>query len=1095
MQRNDAAACRPAERDSTLVFEDLSLQRDTIDAFQPEPYPIPRYIQPGSATVYVNGTPADTTRYTLNLDAATLAFDPSLDPDDELVLSYRAWPLSASSRVQGDTEGRAPPEERIADPDTAATPESAYDPFEGVRLQRSGSISRGIVGGTQRDARLESGLRLDLEGELTDEVFVRATLTDEDTPIQPDGTTQRLSEFDRVFIEIDAPPGTAQLGDVEASFQESPFAAYERLLQGGQLRSTAFDVGPAQVQAQVTGAVTRGIFRRQDIQAEDGVQGPYRLRGREGEPFIVITAGSERVFLDGERLERGESNDYVIDYARSEITFTSNRVITSDQRITVEFQYTATPFTRSLLGTEADAALWHRDDGSARLEVGATVLREADSGDFAAALGLSPEDSTALANAGTDDITRPGATRVEFDPESPFVQYRRDTVEGPDGTPDTIFVALTERPPEDEPVFRVQFTRVGAGQGSYQRGATQQNGIAYTYVGPGEGRYSPERPLPRPQAQRVASVRAATEPWPGLRLSAHWAQSQVDANRFAPGSDTETQAQAYRIRLNTDPQPIAMAAQELGTVEANWTREVRQAQFEPFELTRPVEFNRQWNVARSGAELPDTLRAQGQESTDVVEAAWNPTSAARLAGEWGQLSIGGAFQSTRWQGTAGYNPEAGLSGQYQGTWIRSERAGERGRWIRQTARLSRAGSERWRPEIESRFERRTQRLQADSLTNDSFQLWEATPRLTFDPARWTLTASGGLRVEREGAEGGLRASARAWQAGVQAQYAADGPTRLDLQGRYRTRSVRDFFRLNRQARDSETLLVKGELSTAAWQRALDLDVSYQGQTERTPTVQETFIRVGPERGQFVWTDANDDGIPQVDEFIPETTPGEGTYIQSFVPSDSLVPVADVQAQMQLRLDPGRVWAESSPWMARALSVVQSRSTVRIQEQTESPNLWGVYLLDPREYRQPGQTVNGQVQMRQTLELFPRRSRAGGARWNGRSAASLMIARRDCRRGFSRRGARWRGGVRCRRGSFGCGRIRSRIARSARRSHRAATTFAHGACSRRRRWISQTRGRCRRSRRGPATPTAGAIVRPPCGGVRSRPRGSAPGRRA
>lgn len=965
------------ERDSTLVFNDLSTERDTIDAFQPPPYPIPRYIQPGSATVYVNGTPADTSRYTLNLDAATLAFDPPLDPDDELVLEYRRWPLSATSRIQGDTEDRAPPEERLADPDTSASSSSAYDPFEGVRLQRSGSISRGIVGGTQRDARLESGLRLDLEGNLTDDVFVRATLTDEDTPIQPDGTTQRLSEFDRVFIEIDAPPGTAQLGDIEASFQESPFASYERLLQGGQLRSTAFDAGPAQIKAQAAGAVSRGIFRRQDIAAEDGVQGPYRLRGRDGEPFIVITAGSERVFLDGNRLERGESNDYVIDYARSEITFTSNRVITSDQRITVEFQYTATPFTRSLLGTEADAALWHRDDGSARLEVGATVLREADGGDFAAALGLSPEDSTALAEAGPQDVTRPGATQVEFDPEAPFVQYRRDTVEGPDGRPDTIFVALSERPPEDEPVFRVQFTRVGDGQGSYQRGATQQNGIAYTYVGPGQGRYTPNRPLPRPQAQRVVDLRAAAEPWPGWRIAGNWAQSQVDANRFAPGSDTQTQAQAYRIHLNTDPQPLSVGGYDAGTLEATATREVRQAAFEPFELSRPVEFNRRWNVGRSGGELPDTLRSEGRESANVITTTWSPTDAASLSGEWGQLAIADAFQSTRWETTARYAPEGGLSGSYTGTWIQSDRSEERGRWIRQTARLARAGSARWQPEVESRFERRTQRRRADSLRDDSFQLWEATPRLTFDPSRWTLTAEGGLRVEQEGAEGELRPSARAWQAGLTAQYTPDGPTRLDLQGRYRTRSVRDFFRLNRQARDSETLLVQGELTTAAWQRAMDLDLSYQGQTERTPTVQETFIRVGPERGQFVWNDANDDGIPQVDEFIPETTPGEGEYIQSFVPSDSLVPVANVQAQMQLRLDPSRLWGNSDARWHRALSVVQSRSDIRIQEKTESPNLVRVYLLDPSEYREPGQTVNGQIEMRQTVDLFPRRSQAGG----------------------------------------------------------------------------------------------------------------------
>ena len=970
-----AAQDRPP-RDSTLVFGDLGTQRDTIDAFQPSPYPIPRYIQPGTATVYVNGMPADTARYTLDLDAATLAFDPPLAPNDTLVVAYRTWPLSRSARIQQESEGRPPAPQRVTVPDTMAGPQGSYDPFEGVRLQRSGSISRGVVGGTQRSARLESGLRLDLEGALTDEVFVRATLTDENTPIQPDGTTQRLSEFDRVFIEIDAPPGTAQLGDVEATFEESPFASYARLLQGARLRSSTATAGPAQIDAQAVGAVTRGIFRQQDIAPDDGVQGPYRLRGRNGEPFIVITAGSERVFLDGERLERGESNDYVIDYTRSEITFTANRLITADRRITVEFQYTATPFTRSLLGTEADAALWRRDDGSARLALGATVLREADSGDFAAALGLSPEDSTALANAGTEPVTRSGATRVTFDPEAPYVQYRREAVSTSDGGRDTVFVALTERPDADTPVFRVQFTRVGPGQGAYQRGAAQQNGIAYTYVGPGQGRYSPERRLPRPQAQRVASLRAATEPWPGWRLSGHWAQSQVNANRFAPGTDTQTQAQAYRIRLNTTPQPLTVAGRALGTVEAQATRAVQQARFEPFERTRNVEFNRQWNVARAGADLPDTLAAAGREVRTEAALAWAPSAAAEVEGAWGQLALGDAFRSTRWQGTAQYAPASGVQAEYTGTWIQSERAAETGRWIRQTTRLGRAGDAHWRPAVDARFERRTQQRGA-GLLDDSFQLWEVQPRLTVTPLRWTISAEGGVRIEQEGARGALQPAARAWQVGLDAVYTGDGTTRAEVRGRYRTRSVREFFRLNRQARDSETILVQGEATTTAWQRAADVQVSYQGRTERTPTVQETYLRVGPELGQFVWQDANGDGLPQVDEFVPETTPGEGSYIQSFVPSDSLVPVANVQAQMQLRLDPGRVWANASAPVARALAAVQSRSSIRIQEQTEAANLLRVYLLDPGVYRTAGQTVNGLLQMEQTLELFPRRTRAGG----------------------------------------------------------------------------------------------------------------------
>ena len=82
-----------------------------------------------------------------------------------------------------------------------------------------------------------------------------------------------------------------------------------------------------------------GIFQAQDLDLTDGVQGPYRLAGKNNERFIIVIPGSEQVFVDGIQMTRGETNDYVIDYATGEITFTSNRLIREDNRVSIEFQY------------------------------------------------------------------------------------------------------------------------------------------------------------------------------------------------------------------------------------------------------------------------------------------------------------------------------------------------------------------------------------------------------------------------------------------------------------------------------------------------------------------------------------------------------------------------------------------------------------------------------------------------------------------------------------------------------------------------------------------------------------------------------------
>ena len=105
-------------------------------------------------------------------------------------------------------------------------------------VRTNGSFTRGISFGNRQDVVLNSAFNLQLDGELGNGILVSAAITDESLPIQPEGTTQQLREFDKIFIQLRKNRSQLTAGDYELRHPDGYFLRYFKKLEGATFTTT-----------------------------------------------------------------------------------------------------------------------------------------------------------------------------------------------------------------------------------------------------------------------------------------------------------------------------------------------------------------------------------------------------------------------------------------------------------------------------------------------------------------------------------------------------------------------------------------------------------------------------------------------------------------------------------------------------------------------------------------------------------------------------------------------------------------------------------------------------------------------------------------
>ena len=825
----------------------------------------------------------------------------------------------------------------------------SVDDLFGSNLQKSGSLVRGFSVGTNRDLSLTSGFRMQMSGNLTDDLQIVAALTDENSPIQPEGTTQTLQEVDKVFIQLRGNSVRATLGDFDLNLAGSEFGTLTRKLEGAE-GSYRFQGSSVSSEILLTGAEPRGKYASNEFLGLDGVQGPYELVGQNSERTILVIAGTERVYVNGESMTRGEVNDYTIDYSNAEITFTAKRLISRSSRITIDFEYTDRQYNRTLLAAQSQTSI-----AGTKASLTVTAVQESDNENSPIDASLSSSDLDTLRNAGDDQrkASRDGVTFVGPGKGQYLLAGAfHDSAGGRNVT-----VPIYKFNPVDtaNAVYSIVFSFVGPGNGYYRRITT----FEYQFDSLRQGSYEPIRYLPMPQSHSLVDVHLKAAPIDHLQVTGEYSASQFDPNKFSTIGDDVHNGGAASFGLQYSSPEMRVGGTNFGSLDLGLKERYINHLFAPLGRLDAVEFNRTWN-------LPDSI---GEDQLlHEATLTYRPVSSLILGSDIGRITEGD-YSTSRYafngQITDGSIQDANC--QLEDINTTDPANNLHASWLRENGTFQH-GLGALLPRIRYSHELLLNHSASeDSLQQGSYQFNELIPGLMIGSMGGaSFSADVGWEWDDSLAFQSLLRASHTFlqQYSGRLQGSESFTTTLDLTLQKRT--FTESFRA-RNNDDVNALLLRSQTHFAPISSGIETDLFYEAGTERTQKLERVFQQVPTGTGNYVYLgDVNGNHIVDPDDF--QLSRFDGDYVLVTVPTDDLIPVIDVKTSARLRLTPSRMF-DASSLSGRLLSAFSSESYFRVDEKNTDPDTKEIYLLHFSNFLNDQTTLSGENIFTQDLYVL------------------------------------------------------------------------------------------------------------------------------
>lgn len=844
--------------------------------------------------------------YKLDLAAGTFMW---LKPwkEDSIGITYRVFPFLLSGRVQRYGFDSAMAGLVVSPTNITARGDQDGSLFNFGKIDYTGSFGRSMSFGNNQNAVFNSEFNLQMNGYIGDSIRLLAALTDDNIPIQPDGTTQQLNDFDKILLQFSKKNWEVNMGDIDLRADQSYFLNFYKRLQGVSYeQKIAFGTG-VENKTIVSGAIAKGKFARNVLRVTEGNQGPYRLQGNNNELYFVVLAGTEKVYIDGELLQRGEDQDYTIDYNQAQISFTPRHLITRDSRVQVSFEYADRNYLNTMLYAQNETQFGRK------LHMTVSAYSNADARNQPINQTLDGNKRAFLQGIG-DSIQKAFYPYAEVDTFSTNkILYKKiDTLV--DGRRDSIFVYSTSK---DSARYNLYFAEVGPNKGNYVPYLNAANGKVFAWVAPAggvpQGSYEPAEFLATPKKQQLLSVKMDYQIDSATLLTTELATSNTDINTFSTRDGGDNMGYAGKISLQK-MNHWKSQNKKLYTLKTAAGFELETSGFRSIENLRPVEFARDWGLEilpeNTGEKLGSFLIALSDDQQNQVSYNFqtylrgdgykgfrNRLTHHQVTGNGWHFDEDISMTSINMTDAKGYflKPQLDISKQFKN-------------WHNFILGAS-YGFEH--NEVSDRI--------TDSLHLTSFAFETLSAFIKSDPAKnnnWSIIYS--ARSNKIPSGTALQQTDHNRNLSFELSLLQNRSQQLKLSATYRELYVDQPDLIQGQLPD-KSFLGRAAYFVHTKNGFITGNALYETGAGQEQKRDYSFYEVSPGQGQYTWKDYNQDGIQQLNEFEIAAFQDEATFIKIYTPTNVFVKADYTQFNYSFQLQPKVLFDAPDKWIEKWLT--------------------------------------------------------------------------------------------------------------------------------------------------------------------------------